>query len=133
MNPEKWKTIKEAFSAVLELPLPERIDFLSAKPRDVRREVEKLLSAYSEAENFISTPLLVEKGLRKNRSEENLAGKQIDDYLIVKKLGEGGMGVVFLAEQRGENFSQKVALKLIKRGMDTNLVLKRFLMERQIL
>ncbi len=133
MNPEKWKTIKETFSAVLELPLPERVNFLSGKPRDVRREVEKLLSGYSEAENFISTPIIVEKGLRKNRREENLVGRQIDDYLIIKKIGEGGMGVVFLAEQRGENFSQKVALKLIKRGMDTNLVLKRFLMERQIL
>jgi len=133
MNPEKWKTIKETFSAVVELSLPERIAFLSDSPRDVRREVEKLLSTYLEAESFISTPLLVEKGLRKNRTEENLLGKEIDDYLILRKLGEGGMGIVFLAEQRCENFSQKVALKLIKRGMDTNLVLKRFLMERQIL
>jgi eukaryotic-like serine/threonine-protein kinase len=133
MNPEKWKTIKETFSAVLELSLPERAEVLSGSGAEIRLEVEKLLSAYAEAENFISTPLLVEKGLRKNRYEENLVGKQIDDYLVLKKLGEGGMGVVFLVEQRGENFSQKVALKLIKRGMDTNLVLKRFLMERQIL
>ena len=133
MNPEKWKTIKEIFSTVLELPLSERGVFLSKSSADIRREVEKLLSTYNEAESFISTPLLVEKGIRRNRFEENQVGKQIDDYLILKKIGEGGMGVVFLAEQRGVHFSQKVALKLIKRGMDTNLVLKRFLMERQIL
>ena len=43
------------------------------------------------------------------------------------------MGIVFLAEHCGQGFSQRVALKLIKRGMDTNAVLGRFLMERQIL
>jgi serine/threonine protein kinase/tetratricopeptide (TPR) repeat protein len=133
MNPTKWKAIKETFSAVLELPLPERRAFLSKETEEVRREVERLLAVFPEAKNFINEPLVVEKGLRQNRREENLVGKRIDDYVILEKLGEGGMGVVFLAEQRGENFTQKVALKLIKRGMDTNLVLKRFLMERQIL
>src|SRR5262249_43536919 len=62
-----------------------------------------------------------------------LVGKQIDDYLILEKLGEGGMGTVFLAERSGQDFKQRVALKLIKRGMDTSAVLKRFLLERQIL
>lgn len=133
MNPATWKTIKETFSTALDLPLPERENFLSNSSEEIRREVEKLLSTYQEAQTFISTPLIVEKGLREKAIEENLVGKQIDQYLILQKLGEGGMGTVFLAEHCGQGFSQRVALKLIKRGMDTNAVLGRFLMERQIL
>jgi len=132
MNPATWKTIKETFSAALELPISERSDFLSNSDEIIRHEVERLLATYKEAQTFISTPLIVEKGMREKESEQ-LVGKQIDDYVILKKIGEGGMGTVLLAENCGQGFSQRVALKLIKRGMDTNAVLGRFLMERQIL
>jgi serine/threonine protein kinase/tetratricopeptide (TPR) repeat protein len=133
MNPATWKTIKETFSTALELPLPERESFLANSSEEIRREVEKLLSTYKEAQTFIGTPLIVEKGLRPNGLEHNLVGTQVDNYLILEKLGEGGMGTVFLAEHCGQGFSQRAALKLIKRGMDSNAVLGRFLMERQIL
>src|SRR5262245_33056462 len=133
MNPATWKTIKETFSTALDLPAAERDRFLAASGEDIRHAVEKLLSTFKEAETFIGTPIIVQKGLRQKALEENLVGKQIDQYQILKKLGEGGMGTVFLAEHCGQGFSQRVALKLIKRGMDTNAVLGRFLMERQIL
>jgi len=133
MNPTTWKTIKETIATALELPLPDRESFLLKSNEEIRREVEKLLSTYQEARTFIGTPLIVEKGLRRNPLEENLTGKKIDDYFVLDKLGEGGMGAVFLAEHCGQGFSQRVALKLIKRGMDTNAVLGRFLLERQIL
>src|SRR4051812_1608295 len=103
MNPATWKTIKETFSTALDLPLPERERLLSSSNEEIRREVERLLASYKEAKTFISTPLLVQQGLR---AEETLVGKQIDDYSIVRKLGEGGMGSVFLAERRGRDFSQ---------------------------
>jgi hypothetical protein len=133
MNPATWKTIKETFATALELPLLERDRFLAGSNEEIRREVEKLLSTYQEAQTFIGTPLIVQKGLRPDALEENLTGKKIDDYFVVEKIGEGGMGIVFLAEHCGQGFSKRVALKLIKRGMDTNAVLGRFLMERQIL
>ncbi|HEX3144485.1 MAG TPA: serine/threonine-protein kinase [Pyrinomonadaceae bacterium] len=133
MNPATWKTIKETFATALELPARERDQFLAKSSDEIRGEVEKLLATYKEAQTFINTPLIVEKGLRRNGHEESLTGKQIDDYFVLDKLGEGGMGTVFLAEHVGQGFSQRVALKLIKRGMDTNAVLGRFLMERQIL
>ncbi|HEX3085612.1 MAG TPA: protein kinase [Pyrinomonadaceae bacterium] len=133
MNPATWKTIKETFATALELPSAERDGFLAGSGDDIRREVERLLSSYTEAQTFIGTPLIVEKGMRPNAFEENLTGKKIDDYFVLEKIGEGGMGTVFLAENCGQGFSQRVALKLIKRGMDTNAVLGRFLMERQIL
>ena len=133
MNPATWKTIKETFSTALALPLPEREGFLSNSSEEIRREVEKLLSSYTEAQTFIGTPLIAEKGLRPKSLEDNLTGKKIDDYFVLEKIGEGGMGTVFLADHCGQGFSKRVALKLIKRGMDTNAVLGRFLMERQIL
>jgi serine/threonine protein kinase len=133
MNPATWKTIKETFATALELPALERDQFLAKSSEEIRAEVEKLLATYKEAQTFINTPLIVEQGLHRNGHEESLTGKQIDDYFVLDKVGEGGMGIVFLAEHCGQGFSQRVALKLIKRGMDTNAVLGRFLMERQIL
>jgi len=133
MDPAIWKTLKETFSQALELSPGEREGYLASLRPEIQREIEKLLSTYQEAQTFIDTPLVVQKGLRPNGLEENLVGKLVADYLIIEKLGEGGMGSVFLAERRDRDFSQRVALKLIKRGMDTNAVLKRFLMERQIL
>ena len=132
MNPATWKTIKETFATALELPVPERDRLLAGSSDEIRREVEKLLSNYPEAQTFIGTPLIFEKGFRPKVLDE-LTGKKIDDYFVLEKIGEGGMGIVFLAEHCGQGFSKRVALKLIKRGMDTNAVLGRFLMERQIL
>jgi len=133
MDPAIWKTLKETFSQALELAPAQREGFLANLSPEIRGEIEKLLSTYQEAQTFIDTPLVVQKGLRPNGREENLIGKLVDNYQIIEKLGEGGMGAVFLAERRAGDFTQRVALKLIKRGMDTNAVLKRFLMERQIL
>ena len=133
MDAAKWKIIKETFSAVVDLPQPERSQLLNDSDKEIRREVEKLLSSHEKSDKFIEKPFLLEVDLAQEDFDENLIGKQIDDYVILEKIGAGGMGAVFLAEHRGEDFTQKVALKLIKRGMDTNAVLKRFLMERQIL
>jgi hypothetical protein len=88
MNPATWKTIKETFATALELPLAERDRLLARSSEEIRREVEKLLATYNEAQTFINTPLIVEKGLRQNGREEDLTGKQIDDYfVIVRKSG----------------------------------------------
>lgn len=61
-----------------------------------------------------------------------LIGRQIGPYSLVEELGRGGMGVVYRAERVDGEFEQTVAIKLIKRGMDTDMVLKRFRRERQI-
>lgn len=67
------------------------------------------------------------------RTPSPFIGKTIGKYLVLEKLGSGGMGTVFLAARADGSFDQKVALKLIKRGMDSEAVLKRFLNERRIL
>ena len=133
MDSKKWLKIKELFSATIDLPENKRAEFLAIIEDDLRSEVEKLLLAYHNSEDFIDKSAFVELGLDKGNSKSALIGKKIDDYLILEEIGSGGMGAVFLAEQQSEKFTHRVALKLIKRGMDTDSVLKRFVMERQIL
>ncbi|MEZ5423927.1 MAG: serine/threonine-protein kinase [Pyrinomonadaceae bacterium] len=129
MDPTKWKLIKDAFAAATEMPPQERRAFLDGLDLSLRADVARLIKADHEAEDFIEKPAVVLHG----EHEADDMPDSIDDYTIVEKLGSGGMGTVYLAHHTGEGFSQQVALKLIKRGMDTGLVLKRFLIERQIL
>ncbi|HQZ82668.1 MAG TPA: serine/threonine-protein kinase [Pyrinomonadaceae bacterium] len=129
MDSAQWKLIKDAFAAVGEMPPDDRQAFLNGLDASVRADVERLIKADREAEDFIEKPVVAP---RADRDTEEMP-TAIDDYTIVEKLGSGGMGTVYLAHHAGEGFSQQVALKLIKRGMDTGLVLKRFLIERQIL
>ncbi len=133
MDSKQWQKVKELFSATLDLPANERLSFLENSDANLRSEVEKLLANYDDAEDFINEPAVVEFGLDDSGANNSFIGKKIDDYLILEEIGVGGMGAVYLAEQQSENLSHRVAVKLIKRGMDTNSVLKRFVMERQIL
>ncbi len=134
MNPSTWKQTKEALATAMELQGDDRREFLSTVSDEMRSDVERLLAADENAESFIIDPVLVERGVVTDEPEPEVAeGQTIDGYRLIRKIGSGGMGAVYLADQSGEGFSQKVALKLIKRGMDTGAVLKRFLMERQIL
>lgn len=127
MHNADWQKIKEVFNQTLDLPEPEREKFLANCDESIRLEVCELLKSHLEAESFIAEPAVIEFGL----SEDRLIGKQIGDYKIKTEIGVGGMGKVYLAEREG--FEQKFALKLIKRGMDTEAVLKRFFRERQVL
>ena len=135
MSPEKWQKVKEIFNAVVELAPAEREAFLenaSDADAEVLTEVENLLRA--DAENaFSETPVVNLSELWRDEEAENLVGKRIGTYKIVREIGRGGMGTVFEAEREIENFKQRVALKLIKRGMDTDEILRRFRNERKIL
>lgn len=127
MNESDWQKVKEVFNQTLDLPESVREEFLAECEESVRLEVIGLLKSHQNAENFIAEPAVIEFGL----SEDKLIGKEIGEYKIQKEIGSGGMGKVYLATREG--FEQKFALKLIKRGMDTEAVLKRFVRERQIL
>ncbi len=104
--------------------------------QEILNQVNSLLKAHESAEDFISQPALVEAGLAFRDEDANFfdasfVGKRIANYDIIRELGRGGMGAVFLATRA--DFNRQVALKIIKRGMDTEAILQRFVFERQVL
>jgi serine/threonine protein kinase len=134
-----WPRVKELFSAAVELAPHERLSFLKqacAHDENLRDEVWALVSAHESSGDFIQKPAIIDLRLLENdRAEGNaaLAGQQIGNYQIVRELGRGGMGTVYLAARVDKIFEKQVALKIIKRGMDSDAIVKRFVMERQIL
>ncbi|HQU82330.1 MAG TPA: protein kinase [Pyrinomonadaceae bacterium] len=125
----EWQEISDAFLSIVELPKNEREPALSAINDERKRaEIEKLLAADDAEKTFLETSPL------KAINSENALPKmpeQIGRYKIIEQIGRGGMGTVYLAER--EDLKKKVALKIIKRGMDTDEILRRFQTERQIL
>jgi len=134
---ENWPKVKEIFSAALELKPDERVSFLNtacAADENLRSEVLGLLSAHDSSGDFIQHPAVVDVGfLVSDTNHSAAAGQHIGTYEIIRELGRGGMGAVYLASRADEAFDKQVALKLIKRGMDSDAIIKRFVMERQIL
>jgi serine/threonine protein kinase len=130
--------LKQLFHAAVDLAPPDREAFLRANAGDdtLHREVAELLSAHESAGDFISQPAMFDVGLIENDEvsrDAAVTGQQIGSYKIIRELGRGGMGAVYLAARADESFDKQVALKLIKRGMDSDAIIKRFVMERQIL
>lgn len=133
MKSEEWQKIKEVFHTAFDLPAVERAEFLAKYDESLRCEVQKLFDASEEADNFIVEPAFVEVGFINENETDFYIGKQIDEYKILAEIGQGGMGTVYVAARADESFDKKVAIKLIKRGMDTMAILKRFVLERRIL
>jgi serine/threonine protein kinase len=130
---ERWKQVEALFEQTLEAPAPERAEFLRAiDDAELRREVESLLHAHGEAGAFLDEP---DHFFSTERFEiDTLSpGEIVDRYRIIREIGRGGMGAVFLAERADDEYKKLVALKLIKRGTDTDSVLRHFRNERQIL
>ncbi|NBC16515.1 MAG: protein kinase [Bacteroidetes bacterium] len=142
MADDTWSRIETVLSEALDLPPEERPAFLDAACADdeVRREVESLLEAdaHVAAEGFLKDPApageqLLEWVSAQAAEAPITTGQTVGAYRVVRPLGRGGMGAVYLAERADGTFDRRVALKVIKRGMDTDEVLRRFHDERQIL
>ncbi|HEY6269240.1 MAG TPA: serine/threonine-protein kinase [Candidatus Acidoferrum sp.] len=136
METKRWRQIEELFQSALDCEPARRSAFLdSACGADtfLRQEVETLLVSYEKG-GFTETPAFAE-GLKllEESEESSLAGQNIGPYKVIRKLGQGGMGAVYLAARADQAFQKEVAIKLIKRGQDTDDVIRRFRSERQIL
>jgi serine/threonine protein kinase len=139
MSAERWQRIKELFGEALDQPLPQRAAWLEAAAGEpaLAAEVAALLAAHEEGDERLEQgAAAVAPGVWQDL-QTAVVGRLIGPYRIVSELGRGGMGAVYLATRDAggdaAGFEQQVAVKLIKRGMDTEGIVRRFLHERRIL
>jgi hypothetical protein len=123
------------FEAYKKATLQERTGYLDREcgdNTDLRAEVESLLEAYDDTGGFLEAPVLNADVTLDDSAVSEGPGTIIGRYKLLEKIGEGGMATVYMAEQE-RPIRRKVALKIIKLGMDTKQVIARFEAERQAL
>jgi len=135
MNVERWERVGALFEEVAELSPEQRaahLDRLCGDDASLRVEVESLLDARERAGTGFLDRLDDDRivGLVE---EDSAPPDRIEPWRILGEIGRGGMGVVYEAVRDDGQFEQAAALKVIKRGMDTDAIVERFLRERQIL
>jgi serine/threonine protein kinase len=136
---ERWHQVRELFDSVIEQPPYSREAYLREKTADdaeLRQEVEGLLSSFDPEDSLLTTPAVAGlDGVLPEDKGESFEGRRIGPYELLKKIGSGGMGSVYVAAptDRGEDCEQWVAVKLVRPGMNTDAILQRFSMERRVL
>ena len=143
MDAQRWRRISELFDEIVELPEASRgeaLDRACATDPTLRDELTALLRRDAEAERDASTLLHAPGHVAVAWAEhgnpdsgDEIAGLKIGRWRVLRELGRGGMGVVYLAERADGQFEQRAALKLIRTGDDSAGLRRRFLRERQIL
>ncbi|MEP7043984.1 MAG: serine/threonine-protein kinase [Dokdonella sp.] len=138
MDRTRWQRISAIFDRAVELAPAERAALLEqecAGDAQLRVDVEAMLTADMAGDTFDARAHDLRGSVASDWVEWNasLDGQLIGAWRVVREIGRGGMGQVFLAERADGQFEQQAALKLIKHGMDSEAVLVRFLRERQIL
>jgi serine/threonine protein kinase/tetratricopeptide (TPR) repeat protein len=148
MNTERWKRVEELFQSALDLPTEARrpyIEEASGGDPELRAQVVALVEQYEAAGSFLEEPVLADGALRSQIEPHTTTpmtaaelidpaiGRRVGAYRLVREVGRGGMGAVYEAARDDGEFRHRVAVKLIKRGMDTDFILRRFRNERQIL
>lgn len=137
MTDQRWQKIEEIFLLALDRTAQERAGFVAEAcggDDEMLREVHSLIAAHEKAEGFIESPVF-EDGLRVviGAQNEPLAVRRIGPYKIIEEIGRGGMGVVYRAMRADDEYHKEVAIKLIRRGFDSDFIVSRFRHERQIL
>src|SRR6516164_2353295 len=133
---DRWKLIQDIFQAALDLPLSERDAYLARAcggNEDLRAEVSSLLA--NDRDDTRSLHSLVAsdlKGLAGAASSPEI-GLRVGPYRLVRELDGGGMGIVYLAVRSDDQYFQIVAVKMVRKGMESPAILQRFRAERQIL
>ncbi|GEM_PF-2511652 len=150
MHAEQWERLNDLFEQALDHPHDGRREFVDQACRenpDLGEKLSAMLAADAVDDEFILPlqPALYEAGPRRDGwptsvgavrgdvSDDELIGQRLDSWLIERRIGSGGMGDVYLASRADATFDKIVAIKVLKRGLDTEELLRRFDVERKVL
>lgn len=135
-DPERWSRVKAILDDALELRPDERAAFLDqacAGDESLRGEVESLARAAEEDWGFFDADAAARRiPMFDDAVPPSRVGERIGAYEVLAELGRGGMGVVLLARRADDEFQKKVAIKLVRPGLASDVALQRFRSERQI-
>jgi tetratricopeptide (TPR) repeat protein/tRNA A-37 threonylcarbamoyl transferase component Bud32 len=135
MKKDRWQRVEEVFHAACELKPAAREEFLQntcAGDPELLEEVRSLLEGEAGGEDLL-VEAVGEAATSLAHEPEPQQQERIGSYRIERKLGQGGMGAVYLAIRDDDQYRKKVALKVIRRGLDASWMVNRFRHERQIL
>jgi len=137
MNSQRWQQVRVLFEDAVGRPRPERQAFLDRAcggDEALLHEVLLLLAADDDETPFLDAPMSMDALLVMAKdAEASREGEPIGPYRLVRKLGQGGMGTVYLAERADGQFRKQVALKLVRQGLHPDDLPRRLRHERQIL
>jgi serine/threonine-protein kinase len=132
-----WQRVKTIFNAAVEIAEPDRAAYVRracAGDERLRGEVESLLASHDQADGFLEGTAVTEAaGLLDQDLASRWIGRRVGPYVLTAELGRGGMGQVFRARRADGQYQSEVAIKLVRVPGESQLVLRRFLAERQIL
>jgi serine/threonine protein kinase/tetratricopeptide (TPR) repeat protein len=135
MNADQWRRVKGLLEEVIALDAAERRPYLARACGDdpaLKRELESLLASHEQAgTGFLNTPVADLSAAAPPVATR--AGRRIGVYQIVEEIGHGGMGEVYRAVRADGQYTKEVAIKIVRGGFDSALVIEHFRNERQIL
>ncbi|MEQ1604768.1 MAG: serine/threonine-protein kinase [Pyrinomonadaceae bacterium] len=135
MTPGEWQRIKDLFAEAIEKPADAREDFLKDAcdgRSDIYDEVVSLIAASADPENLIENNSY-DLASKIVAQETPITEQHFGRYKIIREIGSGGMGTVFLAERNDGEFVMQVALKIVRQSVADREIIERFRRERQIL
>jgi serine/threonine protein kinase len=136
MTPDRLQQMRALFEEAVELPPEARRAFVEANcghDSELEAQVWALIEADAQDEALVDQPAL--SGFQQKRGQDHarLEGRRIGPYLIRRRIGQGGMGVVYLATRDDDVFHKEVAIKVLRPGAGSADVVRRFRQEREIL
>jgi eukaryotic-like serine/threonine-protein kinase len=134
VNTDRWQQVEEIFNSAVERNAEERKAFLvdaCSGDEALIKEVESLLRSDDEATYFLNRPAA--DRYKTIFPDERISDQRIGPYRIIREIGYGGMGAVYLAARDDDQYHKEVAIKLVRPGVHRDLRIQRFHTERQIL
>ncbi len=132
----RWKEIEEVFHAALEQPEAKRVGWLDhrcGEDAELRQEIDSLLHFSGSDETQVQGAVADTAKALLNELSHVGQGKRLGAYRLLKIIGRGGLSTVYLAERADDEYRMRVAIKIVRSGLDDKVLLGRLLQERQIL